>query len=945
MDSLGNVTKRIKILRIQIFPAKIRNFRSQNLDPFRPSSKTCIKHFQNKILSYFIQAVGFSIFTDQSPEILLHSITKSLSNAKSPSHLDQIHSIIITSGLSQSVFFSGKLISKYAESHKLTASRLVFDRVSHLDNVYLWNSIIRANTQMGIFSEALDLYFAMRRLKLCPDSFTFPSVINACAGLLDFEMGRTVHDHVLEMGIGSDLYIGNSLIDMYARLGYLKEARDVFDKMPQRDVVSWNSMISGYSANGEPEQALEVYYQLKIAGIIPDCFTVASVLPACGSLVAIEEGWVIHSLVNKIGIENDRLVSNGLIAMYCKFENLTDARRLFDMMIGKDTVSWNTLIGGYSQFGVFEEAIKLFEEMVIRFKPDLLTITAILRACGQMRDLERGKSVHGYMKRNGYECDTAANNILITMYAKCGGLRQSQTVFDQMDCVDSVSWNSLINGYVQKGCHHEGRELFKIMQKTDIRPDSVTIVALFSICTQLGGLSAGKELHGNVIKLGLASDLLVGNALIDMHAKCGSAEDALKEFEKMETRDVVTWNTVIVGCIHTGNCSLGLKMFSQMNAEGVMPDTATMLGILPACSFLAAKRLGKEIHGYVLKFGLECDVPIGNALVEMYSKCGCLENSIRVFDNMKEKDVVTWTSLISAYGMYGHGKKALWAFAEMEETGIVPDHIAFVAVIFACSHAGLVEEGLSCFDRMTSCYKIMPKTEHYACVVDLLSRSGQLARAEKFIHEMPFEPDASIWGALLSACRTTGATRIAERVAEQIMGLDSDKTGYYVLVSNAYAAVGKWDEVTKIRKSMKARGMKKDPGYSWIEIRSRVYVFGTGDRLVEQSVEVYRLLERLAGLMAKEGYVPDRKFVLHDVEEDEKRDILCGHSERLAIAFGLLNTRPGTPLQIMKNLRVCGDCHTVTKYISKITQREFIVRDANRFHLFKDGTCSCGDYW
>ncbi|XP_077240034.1 tetratricopeptide repeat (TPR)-like superfamily protein [Tasmannia lanceolata] len=815
----------------------------------------------------------------------------------------------------------------------------------HLDNVFLWNSIIRAHTQNGMFKEALDFYSEMRRLKLNVDNFTFPSVINACAGLCDFEMGRIVHDHVWEMGFGSDLYIGNSLINMYARFGCMVNAHDVFDEMPQRDVVSWNSLISGYSANGEFEEALEVYYQSRIVGLVPDSFTIISILPACGSLVAIEAGKIIHGFVNKIGIEKERLVNNGLLAMYCKFDNLKDARRLFDEMKHRDTVSWNTIICGYSQCGVFEEAIKLFQEMVIRFKPDLLTITAVLRACGHMEDLKQGISVHEYMTKNGHECDITAGNILITMYAKCGSLQASLEVFNQMPCRDSVSWNSLITAYIQQEYYNEGIELFKMMRKTEVKPDSVTNLMLLSMCTQLGDLCCGKELHAVVMKTGLDSNILVGNTLIDMYAKCGNVEDAFNKFEKMKTRDLVTWNTIIVGCVQNGNCSLGLKMFSEMKAEGVIPDMATMLGVLPACSFLAAKLHGKEIHGSILKCGLECEVPVGNALVEMYSKCGCLLNSVYVFDQMKEKDVVTWTALISAYGMYGHGKKALGVFREMEERGIVPDHITFIAVIFACSHAGLVEEGLACFDQMKRDYKIIPKIEHYACIVDLLSRSGQLEEAEKFIQTMPLKPDASIWGSLLSACRITGETKIAERIAEQLMMLDSDKTGYYVLISNVYAAVGKWDNVTRIRKSMKARGMKKDPGYSWIEIRNRIYVFGTGDRLVEQSEEIYWLLERLAGLMAKEGYVADKTSVLHDVEEDEKRDMLCEHSERLAIAFGLLNTKPGTPLQIMKNLRVCGDCHIVTKYISKIVQREFIVRDANRFHMFKDGSCSCGDYW
>nr|DAD36428.1 TPA_asm: hypothetical protein HUJ06_007069 [Nelumbo nucifera] len=796
-----------------------------------------------------------------------------------------------------------------------------------------------------MFSEALNFYSEMQKLDLRPDRFTFPSVINSCAGLLDSEMGKVVHHHVLEMGFASDLYIGNSLIDMYSRFGCLEEARSVFEGMPQRDIVSWNSLMSGYSANGEWERALEVYYKLRMLGFIPDSFTVSSILPACGSLLAAEEGKIIHGLVHKIGIEKDILVNNGLIAMYFKFDHITDAQRIFGNMIKRDTVSWNTIICGYSKLGMHEEAINLFQNMVFSFKPDLLTITAVLHACGHVGDLELGRYVHEYMSRNGYECDTTASNILITMYAKCGDLPASLKVFDGMVSRDSVSWNSLINSYIQYGCYNEGMEHLLVMRKMGLKPDSVTYVMLLSMCTQIAAMVLGKELHCDIIKMGFDSSLIVGNALVDMYVKCGSLEDALKEFDDMETRDVITWNTIIAGCVQIGDCSLGLKMISQMRAKGVMPDVATFLGILPGCSLLAAKRQGKEIHGCILKFGFDLDVPIRNALIEMYSKCGILEWSLHVFDHTKVKDVVTWTALISALGMYGQGKKALRAFAEMEATGIVPDHVTFVAIIFACSHAGLVKEGLACFNQMKNDYNIEPRIEHYACIVDLLSRSGLLSEAEEFILAMPFNPDASIWGSLLSACRINSGTQITERVLEHILAMSSSDTGYYVLASNIYASLGKWDQVRKIRKSIKDRGLKKDPGCSWIEIRNRVYVFGTGNRAVEQSEEIYQLLRKLGDLMVKEGYVADPNFVLYDVEEEEKRDMLCGHSERLAIAFGLLNTSPGTPLQIMKNLRVCGDCHTVTKYISKIKERELIVRDANRFHIFRNGTCTCGDYW
>lgn len=657
----------------------------------------------------------------------------------------------------------------------------------------------------------------MDKLNVRPDRYTFPSVINACAALCDLEMGMIVHQRVSEMGFGSDLYIGNAVIDMYCRFGELGKARQLFEQMPERDIVSWNTVISGYSSNGYWEEALENFRRLRMDGLLPDSFSISGVLPACGGLVDVKEGQIVHALIEKIGVHADVLVSNGLLSMYFKFGWLKDAQSLFEKMVVRDSVSWNTVICGYSQLGLFKDSINLFKQMVNEFTPDLLTITSVLRACAHLRDLRLARYVHDYMKRSAFQFDTMANNILIDMYAKCGNLLASQEVFDHMECRDAVSWNSLINGYFLNGYSDEGFNLFKAM-KSSVKPDSVSYVMILSISTQLADVDKGKMIHCDTVKLGFDLDVIVNNALVDIYAKCGKIKDSLLVFEIMEVRDVVTWNTIIAACIHYDDCSLGLRMIRRMRNEGVMPDAATMLGILPVCSLLAAKQQGKEIHGCILRLGFNSDVPVGNALIEMYSSCGSLENSIRVYEHMRKKDVVTWTSMCSAYGIYGDGVKAVRTFAEMEATGVLPDHLAFLAVIFSCSHSGLVEEGLAYFKRMKN-YKLEPRIEHFACVVDLLSRCGLLAQAEDFIHSMPTKADASIWGSLLSACRASGDTDIVARVSEQIIQLNSNDTGYHVLVSNAYAALGKWDQVRRIRKCMQAKGLTKDPGFSWMEIQ------------------------------------------------------------------------------------------------------------------------------
>lgn len=871
-------------------------------------------------------------------------VSKALSSCSKLDQLEKLHSLLIVSGLNQVDLFCGKLISKYAQFKHPFASLSIFRHISPTQNVYLYNTIIRAMTHNALFSHALTFYSQMFYMKILPDTFTFPSLINACAALLDVGMGNLVHHHVLHLGFHSDLYVGNALIDMYARFNQLGKARNVFDKMSHTDIVSWNTIISGYSSNGYWEESLNLFKELKNFGLVHDFATVSSVLPACGGLVAFIDGGVVHGLVEKTGMRDDTLVSNGLLSMYFKFDNLEDCRKLFDETVAKDTITWNIVICGYSQSGLYEESIKMFQDMVFKFEPDLLTITNVLCACAHIGELNYAKSVHKYMTRKGYTSDTTTSNILINMYAKCSDMVTAREIFDRMKFRDLVSWNSLINGYFRNGCYKESVNIFKML-KVVLEPDFVTYVTLLSMSTQLVNLSQVKQIHSDLIKVGYDSCLVVGNALVDAYAKCGSTEDSLNQFDRMKCRDIVTWNSIIAACVHFDECDIGFKMITQMRKERVTPDEATMLGLLSICSVLSAKRQGKEIHACILRLGYHLHVPIGNALIEMYSKCGSLKNSVMIFEHMKTKDVVTWTSLISAYGIYGEGRKAISAFEEMKRTGIGPDHIIFVSVIHACSHSGLVEEGQAYFNHMKEDYDIEPRIEHYASVVDLLSRSGLLAEAEEFIFSMPFTPDESIWGALLSACRSSSDVKIAERVAERIVELNFENTGYHILVSNVYATLGKWDKVRKIRKSLKHKGLKKDPGCSWLQIHNKVYVFGAGDRHHEQYEEVNKFLELLDDLSRREGYVADLKSVVHDVDDDEKRDMLCGHSERIAIAFGLLNTKPGTPLQIMKNLRVCGDCHTFTKYISKIVQRELLVRDANRFHMFKDGVCSCKDLW
>lgn len=382
-----------------------------------------------------------------------------------------------------------------------------------------------------------------------------------------------------------------------------------------------------------------------------------------------------------------------------------------------------------------------------------------------------------------------------------------------------------------------------------------------------------------------------------------------------------------------------------MQLADVKPNSVTLVSVLLACAHLASQKQCKLIHGYIIKGGFNSNLVIVTALIDTYANCGILEVAHQLFDQMSEKNVVSWSAMIAAYGMHGLGEEAISLFHQMQMTGILPNHITFVSLLSACSYSGLVLEGRQYFNSMVQYYCIVPRVVHYACMVDLLGRAGHLHEAWDLIKTMPLEPGASVWGALLGACRVHCNIELGQYAAEQLFELEPKNAGCYVLLANIYAAAGRWEDVARVRTMMKDRAVKKTPGYSCTEVNNRVHAFVMGDRSHPQSKEIYEMLETLERKMEAVGYVPDTNFVLHDVEEEVKESMLSTHSEKLALAFGLISTSPGTPLWITKNLRICGNCHSVTKLISKIAMREIYMRDANRFHYFKDGMCSCKDYW
>eukprot|EP01018_Ginkgo_biloba_P001270 Gb_03440 [translate_table: standard] len=713
-----------------------------------------------------------------------------------------------------------------------------------------------------------------------------------------------------------------------------------------RSSCSFTAKMVTLCAEGRLKEAMVVFHDINQKGFRIDVESYASLLQACAHMQSLIYGKQVHTHMVDNGIQGNAYLDNILIAMYAKCESPTDARQVFDKMSKPDAFCWNVMIGGYASSGHFKEALTLYYQMLqAGTRPDSFTFPRVLKACSALAALQQGKEIHHCIIKSGFESYLFVGNALVAMYSKCGCIDDAFKVFDKMSQRDVVSWNTMITAYAQNGYFNEALKLFCQMHFAGVDSSSVTIASVLPACANLTALQCGKEIHGHTIRTGIESNVFVENAFVTMYAKCGSLEDARRVFDKMSQRDLVSWTAMIAGYAQNAHCDEALKLFWRMQLADVKVDSVTIASVLSASARLAVLHHGKGIHNYILKSKHEPDVLVGNALIDMYAKCGSIKDARLVFDNMSQRNVISWTAMIAGYGIHGHGEKALALFHQMQQAGVQPNHITFTALLSACSHAGLVNAGWQYFNRMNQEYCITPGAEHYACMVDLLGRAGHLDEAHDFIKNMPLEPTGSVWGALLGACRIHSNVKLGESLAKRLFELEPENTGNYVLLSNIYAVAGRWNEVAEVRTMMSDRGLTKMPGCSWIEVKNKVHTFLIGDISHPQSDKIYATLETLTGQLKEAGYVPDIDFVLHNVDEAEKEHILCGHSEKLAIAFGLMNTCSGSPIRVTKNLRVCGDCHSATKFISKVVAREIIVRDNNRFHHFKDGLCSCGDYW
>ncbi|XP_050239444.1 pentatricopeptide repeat-containing protein At2g29760, chloroplastic-like [Quercus robur] len=710
-----------------------------------------------------------------------------------------------------------------------------------------------------------------------------------------------------------------------------------------------------------------------------DRYPILSLINQCNSTKQIKQ---VHAQMLRTGLFFDPFSAGKLItaSALSPFSSLDYARQVFDQIPQPNLFTWNTLIRAYASSPDPTQSLLVFLQLLHHCAhfPDKFTFPFVIKAASELKAFRVGRAFHGMVIKASLSSDVYILNSLVHFYGSCGDLDLAYAVFVKTPQKDVVSWNSMITAFAQGGCPEGALELFRGMEKENVKPNDVTMVGVLSACTKKFDLEFGRWVCSYIERNEINVNLTLSNAMLDMYMKCGSFEDAKRLFDKMQEKDIFSWTTMLDGYAKLGEYDEARHVFDAMPSKDIAawnalisafeqngkpkealavfrelqlskdakPDEVTLVCALSASAQLGAMDLGRWIDVYIKKHGIKLNCHLTTSLIDMYAKCGDLEKALEVFYSVERKDVFVWSATIAGLAMHGHGRAALDLFSKMLEAKVKPNAVTFTNLLCACSHTGLVNEGQRLFYQMEPVYGVVPGVKHYACMVDILGRSGLLQEAVKLIEKMPILPTASVWGALLGACRLHGNIELAEQACSHLLELDPRNHGAYVLLSNIYAKTGKWDRVSGLRKIMRDFGLKKEPGCSSIEVNGIVHEFLVGDNSHKLSKEIYSKLDEIAAKLKSVGYVPNKSHLLQLVEEEDmKEQALNLHSEKLAIAYGLISMGPSQPIRVVKNLRVCGDCHSVAKLISGLYDREILLRDRYRFHHFRGGNCSCMDYW
>ncbi|KAJ0237923.1 putative pentatricopeptide repeat-containing protein [Hirschfeldia incana] len=667
------------------------------------------------------------------------------------------------------------------------------------------------------------------------------------SSLHSFPKLSSTHCHAIKHGFISDVYVSNRVLDSYIKSGLLCHAHKLFDEMPHRDTVSWNTMISGYTSFGKLDDAWRLFKAMRRSGSDADGYSFSRLLKGVASAKRFDLGEQVHSLVIKGGYECNVYVGSALVDMYAKCERCEDAIEAFREVSEPNSVSWNALIGGFVQVRDVETAFWLFGCMEVKMMDDgtfapLLTLLDDPMLCSLL------KGVHGKVLKLGLEKEITICNAMVSSYADCGLVSDAKRVFDGVGGLkDLITWNSMLAGFSKLEQKESAFEMFIEMQRTRIETDVYTYTSILSICEEEHQVF-GQSLHCLVIKKGLEQVTSVSNALISMYIQFPACalNDALSLFEALEAKDLVSWNSVLTGLSQKGPSEDAVKFFSYLRSSNVEVDDYAFSAVLRSCSDLATLQLGQQVHALATKSSFESNEFVASSLILLYSKCGVIENAKRCFEQIcSTRSTVAWNAMILGYAQHGSGQVSLSLFSQMCNQSVKLDHVTFTAVLTACSHSGLVQEGLELLHSMEPVYKIQPRMEHYAAAVDLLGRAGLVNKAKELIESMPLSPNPMVLKTFLGACRACGEIEMATQVANHLLEMEPDDHFTYVSLSHMYSDAKKWEEKASVKKVMKERGVKKVPGWSWIEIRNEVCAFNAEDRSHPLCEEIYLMIEDL----------------------------------------------------------------------------------------------------
>eukprot|EP00250_Pteridium_aquilinum_P007080 c16874_g1_i1 orf=453-2597(+) len=658
------------------------------------------------------------------------------------------------------------------------------------------------------------------------------------------------------------------------------------------------------------------------------------------------EGRRIHRLARKCGLDSDPFLGTCLVRLYNFFDCLPEAKRAFRRIMEPNVFSWNAYISAYAKTGQFQQVLCIYHEMrSSRVQPNSYVIVSVLKACCREEDL---MDVHSHAIISGLESEVFVGSTLIDMYVKCRRLEEALAVFHGMPTHNVVTWSTLIAGYVQQECPEAALHLFMQMEQQSLQPNAFTFVAMLKACATLGAVEEGRLIHNKVMEKGLDADIVVGSAIVDMYAKSGNLEEAHAMFGRMEKLDVVAWSALISGHAQHGQCQEALQLFWENLNKGMLPDNVALSTILQICSSVAAFEQGITTHMHVIECGLAGDLFVGRALVGMYAQCGSLEDACVVFEHLHRRSIMTWCTIISGCAQHNNFTLAVKYFDDMQQGGMKPNSTVFLALLSACNYAGLVEKGFYYFKLMREARDVIVMPEHFNVLVDLLGRMGCLDVAEDLLETLYFKSDVEGWTSLLKACHSRGIVSLGRRCFECLLSLGLTDSAY-VMMSSIYAHACMHAEGEMIEEMRRAASLPRDVLTAFIETEKQVHVFTRGDLMHPRKEEIYSKLRDL-GIDEQEANGSSGNSGLdiccsNKVKEyvSSSEETLCGHIEKLAVAFGLISSPPSTIIRVSKNLRMCAACHTAMKVVSKVEAREIFIFDGNRIHRFHDGVCCCKD--